>query len=260
MQMAQRAVFRTPDGLDIAYEVWERDSKLPTVVLHHGFAADGNTNWVAPGIVDALTAAGRRVVTIDARGHGASSKPHDPLFYGEEKMAADVRTLLDLLGEPSYDLVGYSMGAIVSALVASQEPRIRRLVIGGVGASVVELGGVDTRVVGSGVIQALHTDDPSSITDPNAAAFRMFAEMTGADRLALAAQARTLHQKPIALDDITASCLVLAGDDDPFAGRPDKLADALPDATLRVLPGDHLSVVRDPDFAKLIVSFLADTP
>lgn len=42
--MAQRAVFRTPDGLDIAYEVWERDSKLPTVVLHHGFAADGNTN------------------------------------------------------------------------------------------------------------------------------------------------------------------------------------------------------------------------
>ena len=175
-------------------------------------------------------------------------------------MAADVRTLLDLLGEPSYDLVGYSMGAIVSALVASQEPRIRRLVIGGVGASVVELGGVDTRVVGSGVIQALHTDDPSSITDPNAAAFRMFAEMTGADRLALAAQVRTLHQKPIALDDITASCLVLAGDDDPFAGRPDKLADALPDATLRVLPGDHLSVVRDPDFAKLIVSFLADTP
>src|SRR5690606_41731928 len=94
------------------------------------------------------TAAGRRVVTIDARGHGASSKPHDPLFYGEEKMAADVRTLLDLLGEPSYDLVGYSMGAIVSALVASQEPRIRLLVIGRYDAAVVELGGVDTRVAG----------------------------------------------------------------------------------------------------------------
>ncbi|WP_298182732.1 alpha/beta hydrolase [Saccharomonospora sp.] len=253
------AVLRTPDGLDIAYQLWERDSELPPVVLHHGFAADGDTNWVAPGVVDALVSAGRRVVTIDARGHGASSKPHDPLFYGEEKMAADVHALLDLLGESSYDLVGYSMGAIVSALVASRESRIRRLVVGGVGAAVVELGGVDTRVVGSSVIQALRADDPSSITDPNAAAFRMFAETTGADRLALAAQACSLHRKPIALADITAPCLVLAGEEDMLATRPEVLADAIPGATLRTLPGDHLGVVRNPEFTKLLVSFLADS-
>jgi pimeloyl-ACP methyl ester carboxylesterase len=49
--------------------------------------------------------------------------------------------LLDLIGEPQFDLVGYSMGAVVALLVASEDARVRRLVVGGVGSGVVECGG-----------------------------------------------------------------------------------------------------------------------
>src|SRR6266851_228986 len=138
--------FASFDGVEIAYHTWGTAGELPPVILHHGFIANANVNWVLPGIVTALTNAGRQVVALDARGHGDSGKPHDPVFYGEEKMVQDLRRLFDSVGASRVDLVGYSMGAIVSLIAASQDERIRRLVVGGVGAGVVELGGVDTRL------------------------------------------------------------------------------------------------------------------
>ncbi|HWS31258.1 MAG TPA: alpha/beta fold hydrolase [Actinoplanes sp.] len=83
--------FQADDGVEIFWEQWDGDRGQPPVLLHHGFIASGHTNWVLPGVVDALTATGRRVVAIDARGHGRSGKPHDPAFYGESRMARDVR-------------------------------------------------------------------------------------------------------------------------------------------------------------------------
>ena len=250
--------FRADDGVEIWYRCWDRESDLPLVVLHHGFIANSQSNWVATGVVAALTAAGRRVAALDARGHGASGKPHDPTYYGEARMARDVRALIDLLGEPAYDLVGYSMGAIVSLIAATGDPRIRRLAVGGVGAAVVELGGLDTRVVGGEALQhALRTGDPASIVHPSAAGFRAFVDAVGGDRLALAAQAAAAHAEPIPLDAITAPTLVLAGADDPLAVRPQILAAAIDGARLRLVPGDHLSAVRDPAFRGELVTFLA---
>ncbi|GIE90219.1 alpha/beta hydrolase [Actinoplanes regularis] len=243
--------------MEIFYEIWENESELPPVLLHHGFIADGRTNWVLPGVVGALTGAGRRVVAIDARGHGRSGKPHDPAVYGESRMAGDVITLLDLLGITEVDLVGYSMGAIVALLTAARDPRIRRLVVGGVGAGVVELGGLDTRVIGGDrLLHALRTDDRSTITDPAAAGFRAFVEAVGGDRLALAAQAAAVHAAPIPLESIKAPTLVLAGAEDPLAVRPEVLARAIPGAVLRTVPGDHLSALRDPGFVPALTGFL----
>ena len=83
----------------------------PPVVLHHGFVADANLNWAGPGVVAALVAAGRYVVAApDARGHGASSKPHDPAAYGEGAMARDLGTLFDVIGADAVDLAGYDGG------------------------------------------------------------------------------------------------------------------------------------------------------
>lgn len=250
--------FTTFDGLTIAYQVWSEDETRPPVVLHHGFGATGVINWKAPGIVDALVAANRKVVTIDARGHGASDKPHDSAFYGETKMARDVSALIDHLGVPSIDLAGYSMGAIVSLIVASQEPRVRRLVTGGVGEGVVATGGVDTRHVPSqAIVEALLADDPATIAHPAALPFRQFADAIGADRKALAAQAGVVHAEPIALDRITAPTLVTAGDNDPLAVRPRNLAVAIPGARCLLVKGDHRSAVADPAFARAIVEFFA---
>ena len=119
--MAQR--FETSDGVGVVWHEWGPEHGGPPVVLHHGFAVGAKTNWAAPGVVAALTAAGRRVVGIDARGHGESDKPHDQAFYGEDRMARDLSELIDQLGVPEVDLVGYSMGAIVSLICATREPR-----------------------------------------------------------------------------------------------------------------------------------------
>lgn len=249
--------FQASDGITLSYSTW---GDGPLVVLHHGFIADSRTNWVLPGIVDALVAAGRRVVAVDARGHGESEKPHDPAYYGEARMAEDLIALADLLDEPAgYDLVGYSMGAIVSLIVATKDRRVRSVVASGVGAAVVELGGVDTRALGGVVLaDALLADDPATVS-PAAAGFRAFVDAVGGDRLALAAQATALHAAPIPLDTITVPALVLAGRDDHLATRPEVLAGAIPGAVLRVVPGDHLGAVRQPDFLHALTGFLTGT-
>jgi pimeloyl-ACP methyl ester carboxylesterase len=250
--------YTTWDGIRIAYQEWGEANDAPTVVLHHGFVVDANVNWVATGVVAALTAAGRHVVAPDARGHGASDKPHDPASYGESLMARDLGVLVDTLGATQIDLVGYSMGAVVSLLFAAADERVRRLAVGGIGSGVVECGGVDRRSMAKGSVDgALLTDDPGSIEDRGAAGFRMLADAVRADRLALAAQAAAIHRDGVALDRIAAPTLVYAGDADPLATRPQVLADAISDSTLRLFPGDHLSVFGDARLVPAIVDFLA---
>jgi pimeloyl-ACP methyl ester carboxylesterase len=267
--------FETWDGLQIAYQEWgdqaaEHESAtpasplaeqaaLPPVLLHHGFVANADANWVATGVVAALTSAGRKVIAPDARGHGRSEKPHDPARYGEDRMARDLGVLLDTIDVPLLDLVGYSMGAIVSLIFASTDQRVRRLVIGGVGSGVIECGGVDRRAVPNDeIMQALSVDDPSSLeVVPAAVAFRRLADALGSDRQALVAQASSVYRGEIALGAISAPTLLLAGDADPLAIRPQVLADAIPDGTLELLSGNHIEVLGDPRFKASIVEFLA---
>jgi pimeloyl-ACP methyl ester carboxylesterase len=252
--------FASFDGLEIAYHEWGTPSSTPPVFLHHGFVADANSNWVYPGIVDALVAGGRRVVGIDARGHGHSEKPHDPARYGFAAMSRDLITLFDIVGTAEVDLVGYSMGGMVSVLTATRDPRIRRLVVGGVGSSIVELGSLDSRAVSvDELVDALLTDDASTIP-PSVAGFRMLADALKADREALAAVMRSGDRLvgPIPLAEITADTLVLVGRDDALATRPEVLAAAIPGARLQLVEGDHLTALQDPVYAPTVVGFLAE--
>jgi pimeloyl-ACP methyl ester carboxylesterase len=250
----------TADGLTLATYEWGTDHRgsAPPVVLHHGFAANAELHWVGTGVVAALVAAGRHVVALDARGHGASSTPHDPSFYGEELMAGDLSLLFDRLDTGHVHLVGYSMGAIVALVAAARDDRVERLVVGGVGAGVVELGGVDTRVLPNDqLVEALTATDPAAVAHEFARGFRAFTDAIGADRLALAAHARVVHASPIPLADVAAPTLLLAGRDDPLAVRPEVLAGAIPGARLQLVDGDHLGAVVDPSFMPAVIDFLA---
>jgi pimeloyl-ACP methyl ester carboxylesterase len=251
--------YASPDGVSIAYYQWGEASATPLVVLHHGYIANAKLNWVAPGVVDALVRSGRRVLALDARGHGASDKPHDPALYGETNMARDLIGLLTQLDEPVYDLVGYSMGAVVSLIAATlDQARVRRLVIGGVGEGVVVCGGVDSRALPtSKLAEVLESDTPQVAVDPGVAGMVAFIDAIGGNRKALAAQARAAHATPIPLDRIEAPTLVLAGKDDPLAVHPERLAQAIPHAKLEVVGGDHLGAVRDPRFVPALLEHLA---
>ncbi|WP_373291930.1 alpha/beta fold hydrolase, partial [Nocardia pneumoniae] len=78
-----------------------------------------------------------------------------------------------------------------------------------------------------------------------------------ADMDAMQAVATGLDDRPIEdLSDVTVPALVLAGDNDPFAAEPERLAEALPNGTLAVVPGDHLMAVPAPAFHTALVDFL----
>ncbi|GHB14807.1 MULTISPECIES: alpha/beta fold hydrolase [Streptomyces] len=251
--------FRTHDGLTLRYWSWSRnpDRALPPVVLLHGFAVHARLNWEGPGTVEALVARGRRVYALDARGHGESDRPHDDTFYGESLMARDVRLLIDRTGADRVHLAGYSMGAVVALLAAADDARVSRLVVGGIGAGAVEVGGLDTRAMPPELVSAALTAEDAADAPERTRGFRVLADVSGADRLALAAQIRAVHRDALPLDRITVPTLVLAGAGDPLATRPEVLASAIAGAELTVLPGDHLTAVRDPGFAEAIASFLA---
>ena len=120
-------------GVRLHFELAGPDDGPPTLLLH-GFASDYGLNWVGSKWQEALTAAGRLVVGLDLRGHGQSSKPHEPDAYRQPVMAADAMALLDHLGIGKADLIGYSMGARLALRIAFQHPdRVWKAVLGGPG-------------------------------------------------------------------------------------------------------------------------------
>ncbi|SDR72403.1 Pimeloyl-ACP methyl ester carboxylesterase [Halopseudomonas sabulinigri] len=247
--------FKSFDGVSIYYQRWGRLSAQPPVVLHHGYVANARINWVIPGFVRRLTLAGRCVIALDARGHGRSEKPHDPAAYGEARMAKDLSCLLNELGLEEVDLVGYSMGATVALLAATQEPRIRRLVAGGIGGNTLHLDS-HFHVEGRKALSRAMLASRWSIRNPTLAGFRLLADMVWADRKAMAAQALAFHSTRIPLEKISAPTLIIAGDKDPFAKQPRKLQKAIRGAQLKVVLGDHSSVLIRPGFQRAIVDFL----
>ena len=96
------------------------------VLLIHGFASSVKTNWIEPGWVSFLTRAGFRVVAFDNRGHGQSEKLYDRALYSAPLMAEDARRLMDHLRLSRADVMGYSMGARITAFLALKHPeRVR---------------------------------------------------------------------------------------------------------------------------------------
>lgn len=250
------STFQTSDGLTLAYDVWQPNGnrKGVPVVLHHGFAATALTNWETPGIVQALIADNREVIALDARGHGRSDKPHEPAAYGHNRMSDDLSTLFDHLGHERVDLIGYSMGGYVAAITATRaEPRLRSVVVGGIGGKATTTASINRDAIAEG----LSTDDPKTVTDRTARQFRYFADMTGSDRLALAAIMRAPFHVISGLDRIVVPTLVLVGQDDELATNPEVLSNAIPGATLQITPGNHMSAVAEPAYAKGIVDFFA---
>ena len=114
------------DGVQIHYRV---EGEGPPLVLQHGFS-ESVVDWYEAGYVDALRS-DYRLILIDARGHGASDKAHDPDAYELERRVADVVAVLDGLAIEKAVFWGYSMGGWIGFGTAkySQE-RFRALVIG----------------------------------------------------------------------------------------------------------------------------------
>ena len=229
------------------------------IVLVHGFASNKEVNWVMPGWVTTLTGAGRRVIALDDRGHGASAKLYDPTDYHSAVMAEDVRALIEHLGLPRADVMGYSMGARIAAFLALLHPhKVRSAVLGGLGSRLVEgVGLPDT------IADALEAPSLADVSDPTAYLFRAFAEQTKSDLRALAACLRGSRQtlSEAEVGRIAVPVLVAVGSADPIAGSPQQLAALIPGAQALSIPGrDHMLAVGDRVFKSAVLAFLSERP
>jgi pimeloyl-ACP methyl ester carboxylesterase len=213
-------------------------------------------NWRDTGWVRVLVDAGREVILIDNRGHGESEKLYEPSLYSAAIMADDAKRLLEHLGHRQADVVGYSMGARITAFMLINHARfVRRAVLGGLAERMI------SGVPGSTAIaEALEADDASAITDAQGLVFRLFAKRTGSDMKALAACIRSsrVKIKPEALAQVKVPVLVVAGDRDQLAGDIQPLVDAIPGANgVSLKDKDHMTAVGDMTFKKAVVEFLS---
>ncbi len=240
------------DGVPIAF-IDEGEGE--PIVLIHGFASNIGVNWVSTGWVRALTDAGRRVIALDNRGHGESAKLYDRQAYQMPEMARDAARLLDHLDLTAADVMGYSMGARITAFLALEHPkRVRSALLGGLGDQLVKPFTAADRIVA-----ALEAGDLSDIADPLGRAFRQFADQTGSDRKALAACVSAGRQMlPAArLAGLTLPVLVAVGSEDEVAGDPHELAALMANARAFIIPGrDHMKAVGDKVHKAAVLEFL----
>jgi pimeloyl-ACP methyl ester carboxylesterase/dihydrofolate reductase len=91
-------------------------SGAPLILLHGGLGNSGNWGYQVP----ALVKAGYRVIVIDSRGHGRSSRDGQPFSY--DLMATDVSAVMDELQVERASLVGWSDGACTALILADKAP------------------------------------------------------------------------------------------------------------------------------------------
>jgi pimeloyl-ACP methyl ester carboxylesterase len=229
------------------------------IVLVHGFASNKEVNWVMPGWTTTLRRDGRRVIALDNRGHGQSSKLYDPAAYHTDIMAGDVAALIEHLKLGRADVMGYSLGSRICAVLAARRPELTRSVIlGGAGIRLIDNAGLRDEIADS-----LEMPSLADVTDPMGKRFRAFAEQTRSDLHALAACLRGSRQ-PVRLEDIksiSVPALIAVGTKDDIAGSPHELAALMPNGRGLDIPDrDHMVAVGDKVFKAEAITFLHARP
>jgi pimeloyl-ACP methyl ester carboxylesterase len=247
----------------------------PVVVLLHGFPLDRKI-WSAQ---ETSIGSMYRVIAPDLRGHGESAAPEG--VSSMDVMAADVIELLDALQirEPVV-LGGLSMGGYVAlALMVRYPGRFRALMLFDTRAAAdtpeaaknreelarsIETSG-NTRHVVDAMLPKLFSEEtrtrrPDLIPPVRAAMERNSAR-------GISAALRGMAQRPdrsAALASISVPTLVLVGENDVITPPEEsrKLAAALPNATLVVIPGaGHLAPLENVEATnEAILTFLSKLP
>jgi pimeloyl-ACP methyl ester carboxylesterase len=220
----------------------------PVILLHGGLGHSGNWGHQVPDLV----AAGHRVVVIDSRGHGRSTRDARPYSY--DLMATDVLAVMDWANIDRAALVGWSDGAIIALILADKAPE---------------------RVTGVFFFACKMDPSGNKPFEPTTALKHCFSRHTK-DFAALSATPENFKEFVEAVGlmqrtqpDYSAADLarinvpvrIVQAEHDEFL-KPEHaafLAETLPNATLSILPGvSHFAPLQRPEqFNAAVCNFLA---
>ena len=236
------------DGAPLAY--YDIGAGKP-VLLIHAFASNAEKTWLKNGIASQLVESGRRIIAPDLRGHGASRETSAFLAFPPDALALDMEHLLHTLAVSSFDLVGYSMGALTAVRMLMRGALPSRVVLGGLGlANVTHPGPVSDR------FERLLRADPST----DSAARALQAEIVR-EELSAAELTASMRSFPDSsskeLQTITSPTLIICGDRDNDHGDPAALAALFRNARAERIKGSHTSALKNPEFAEKLIDFLA---
>ena len=113
------------NGVELAWDAWGTPTAEPTLVLCHGFSGSAHDFSLQ---VEAL-ARDRRVITLDHRGHGRSTKTLDTGSYTIAQLSADLIAFVETTCDAPVDLLGHSMGGAMSIRLAVERPGLLRSLI-----------------------------------------------------------------------------------------------------------------------------------
>ena len=235
----------------------------PAVVFLHGLVMDNLSSFYFTLANPVAQIA--EVILYDLRGHGRSERP--PSGYGLADMVADLAALLDAIGQGPVLLVGNSFGGLLGLAFAAAHPgRARGVVLidGHLGeqgwtekmAATLELEGEERdRRIATSFEHWLgrHSEKKSTRLARSAAALVYETSLV-----------RDLRASPALgeadLRAVRCPVLALYGESSDLRAEAERIAGALPSATLRVFPGCSHSILWEAtaEVRDAILAFVAE--
>lgn len=245
-----------------------REGAGPTVVLVHGVGLD-RSMWED---LSALLAANYRVVTYDLLGHGDA--PDEPGERSLDDFVQQLSAVIDEVADPTVDLVGLSLGALIALhAAAADRHRIRSVMLANMvyGRNEAQQDGVNERLelaerIGMSTIADLAVDrwfTPQWRTENAARCARVHTRIATTNLEAYLKAYRVFASTDASLTGtarhVTMPAMAITGEHDSGStpAMTARLADDLPAGTAQILEGlHHLPVIEAPArFAAALRSF-----
>jgi len=246
---------RTLDAGDLSIAISEAGAGERHLLLMHGFTGAKEDFGE---VLDRFADAGWHAVAPDLRGHGGSSQPASEDAYDLELFADDLWALVDALGWDRLVLLGHSLGGMIAQVVATRHPsRLRGLVLmdtshgppDGVDGSMLDVGVAVVREQGMDALRVLQDEHAAPLETPAALRLRAerpdweeferrkFLSSSAAMWAAMAPKMLSQADRLDSLSTLPMPVLVVVGEqDEPFLGHSQRMAKAIPDARLVVIP------------------------
>jgi len=250
MTEAKVQYWTASDGIELAFH--EVGQGRPVILLH-GLFSDANMNWIKFGHAARIAAEGFRVVMPDLRAHGLSGKPHEAEHYPKGILARDLRELVAHLGLTDFDLGGFSLGARTTVEGVGEGLKPRRAILGGAGLE--GLRNWERRK--AFFLETIALFDKVQRGDPHWLSIQ-FMKSQKVDLIAARHLLESFEDAFVEwLQAFVMPTLVVCGSEDDDNGSAEELANVLPNAAFREVPGTHMSSVTKPEFGEAIARFLA---